>query len=180
MKKTARQRSTSKGRDIMKMAERVFLARGCLLDKAVAAVTWIPAKVGGVPTGQRRPIAVKHDHFGIWDAVVVEPGRAFAAGRKTFFVQVTTAEHLWNRRKKILDAGFPCTVDDLVMAYLGRGVFRVVRGPGFAVKAAETWRVPTPGALAVAAQRPAFAGDVEGTFDIELDAPALDEANAGW
>ena len=156
-----RRSATAKGRQVMKLAERVFLARGCHLEKAVNAVTWIPVKIAGRMTGERRPISVQHDLFGIWDAVVVEPGRGFAAGRKTFFVQVTTAEHLWNRRKKILAAGFPCTVDDLVMAYLGRGQFRVVRGPTFDVKQAETWRVPPPGQRAAAV-------------------PELDEANVGW
>lgn len=141
-KKTARQRSTAKGHAAVAMARRIFEARGAIMESAPNVVRWIPA-VDATGGAKMIPRSMRHDFFGVWDLIVVEPA-SLHMDRPTFFVQVTEVGHLSHRRTKILESGFPTTVLDLVMGYRGRGVFRVLRGPRFEGEG-EEWKVPAPG-----------------------------------
>lgn len=126
--------TTAKGHAAMAMAARFFEARGEIIEKAYSVVTWIPKGAARVPISRR------HDFFGVWDAIVVPTDDI---GRRVYFVQVTEISNVSHRREKILASGFPCTPNDLLMGYRGRGVFRVLRGPRFDEQA-EEWKAPPP------------------------------------
>jgi hypothetical protein len=152
-KTAARQRSTAKGHAAVAMAKRFFEARSrpglpVLIETAPNVVIWIPVQKGNF-AGPKIPRSTRHDFFGVWDLLVVEPYRMASslvpAGhvtRAVYFVQVTETSNLSHRKAKILASGFPCSEEDLVMGYRGRGVFRVLRGPRFDHE--EEWRVPPP------------------------------------
>src|SRR5262245_26084040 len=135
--------NVSKGRATMQMAKRCLEARGALwIETAVNAAKWVPGPQG------MRPISVRHDFFGLWDAICarahhggIADGRNFGPGRVVYFVQATAVGDMARRRTKILESGFPCVFEDLLMGYRGRGKFRVLRGPRFD-GAAEEWKAP--------------------------------------
>lgn len=122
MMRTAHQRASDKGHRIEQLAKRMFENQGYLVETAPKVVRWLklPGQDGLKPRSSR------HDFFGVWDLIIVlGPGLVQ-------FVQVTDEHNVSARRKKILASGFPHRSDDLLLAYAGRGRFRVFMGPTFA------------------------------------------------
>jgi hypothetical protein len=140
--RTARQKTTEKGRRIMRVAKRLLEDRGALVATAANALKWLKT-----PSGMR-PISVRHDFFGIWDAVCVEieiGRRTLSDVRIVYFVQVTDVDNMSHRRDKILASGFPCTSDDLILGMRPRTrKFRVLRGPRFDGTPGEWTAPPEP------------------------------------
>lgn len=143
---TAHQKTQQKGYRHMALARRVFAARGAWMHSARNALVWRPNPAGPGLV----PRSISHDLFGVWDLCVVEVqpcadashGPTCAGTQWRYLVQVTDANNMHARRIKIRASGFPCTSNDLLMAYRGRGVFQVLRGPRFDTKDAEDVRVP--------------------------------------
>jgi len=113
-----------KGRELVQIFKKLLEAQGALVEAAPQQVVWI---------GRNKPIAKANDYFGLWDLVVVHP-----EGRR-YFVQVTTEAHLSDRRKKIIDAKFPCTSCDLIVGHRSGSAFRVLFGPEFKIEESEEW-----------------------------------------
>lgn len=145
---TAHQRTAQKGYRHMAMARRLLAARGALIETAYNAVRFVP--IEGQP-GKLRPMSTRHDLYGVWDAVCVEIRQKESKTsvviselvRMTYFVQVTSAGNISARRKKIHASAFPCTPEDMLLGYRGRGIFRVLRGPRFDGEG-EDVKVPPP------------------------------------
>jgi len=132
---TPRQKTNAKGRYIMKIAKRMFESQGAWVEVARNNVRWFPKKTGGGVF----PLSMRHDFFGIWDAIVVYP-----KGRKRsqrIFIQVTDVGNMSHRREKIVASGFPVSPHDLLLGYRGRSWFRVLHGPDFQGEA-EDWKAP--------------------------------------
>jgi hypothetical protein len=128
-----RQNAEAKGRRIVQLARKLLEARGASVEVAPKVVHWLPKPDG---SGGRVPLSTRHDFFGWADLLV-----CFPDGERGLF-QVTTWEHVSDRRQKMLARGFPYTAADAILGYVaGRNRhFRVLRGPAFEEWTGETWR----------------------------------------
>lgn len=118
----SRQYNQQKGRRLQLLAKAFYADQGYHVEVAHNKVLWIPDKA----TGKRRPISLSHDYFGCWDLMVCSAGARF-------FVQVCTLSDSSTRRNKILASRFPCTERDAILAHERGRVFRLLRGPLFAL-----------------------------------------------
>lgn len=138
--------AAAKGRKLVQLARHYLEAQGCLVEVAANVVRWVPGKVSQahrIP-GDRAsnpkglvPISIHHDLFGLWDLIVLWP-----AGMRCFY-QITVADGLRARRKKILIANFPLAAWDRIACYYpGRNRhFRLYGPPGFEEWTGEVWRL---------------------------------------
>jgi hypothetical protein len=129
-----RQRAVQRGKAHERLARLLLEHGGFKVEPARNIVIWVPS-----PTGALVPRSARHDFYGVWDGIYVG---ATSRG----FYQVTSQGMFAVRRHKILDAGFPCTADDLLMLH-HRGCFRVVRGPLFLLEQGERWAKGLPGVI---------------------------------
>jgi len=103
------------------------LASNCLPAASSNPVARASSPPGPASPGAGRPLTLAGDYFTVWDGLAVWPD-----GRR-FLCQVTVADCVSERRRKILASGFPVNADDLLLGYVeGRGRhFRVYPGPEF-------------------------------------------------
>lgn len=81
--------------------------------------------------------SARHDFFEVWDGIAVK-------GHRRDFFQVTTLDHVAEKRSKIAACGFPARPADRVYGYAGRPArWRVLSGPRFEMPGEEI-RCPVP------------------------------------
>jgi len=131
-RRSPQQRAESKGQRIVQIAKRILEAQGATVEVAPKVVHWLPKKDGS----GRFPFSTRHDFFGWADVIACYPD-----GRREGY-QVTTLEHVSDRRAKMLKVGFPYTAGDAILGYKGGRDrhFRIFRGPRFEDWEGETWR----------------------------------------
>lgn len=103
----------------------MYEAEGYLVESAPKVLAWVPGPSPGSPL---IPRTKRHDLWGLWDLVAIT-----LTGR-VVFVQVTTLENKVAHRKKILETEWPRSQEyknDVILCWVGRGVFRVFLGPDF-------------------------------------------------
>ena len=120
----SRRRAQAKGTRLERLVQAALEAEGAKVERAPKIVRWRPADE---PGGKPQPFTTHHDFFGCWDLMAVMPD-----GRRCM-VQVTTLENAAHKRVKIIQAGFPATPDDRILAHIGRRTFRELVGPAFAM-----------------------------------------------
>ncbi len=111
-----------KGREWQLLARDYFRSQGYHVEVCHGKIAWIPDPA----TGKRRPISLAHDYFGCWDLAV-------CSAAERFWVQVCHVSDTATRRAKILASGFPCRPEDLILGHERGRVFRMLRGPEFAL-----------------------------------------------
>ena len=131
-KHSPQQRAEAKGQRIVQLAKHICEAAGAAVEVAPKVVHWLPK-----PDGSGRfPLSTRHDFWGWADLLACYPD-----GRREGY-QVTTLEHVSDRRAKMLKNGFPYTAGDAILGYKGGRDrhFRIFRGPRFVDWEGETWR----------------------------------------
>lgn len=123
--RSKRAAASAKGARLEKLARALYEAEGCRVESAPKVVRWVKLP----DEAELKPRSARHDFFGVWDLIAVDP-----AGR-VVFVQVTVVAEVAHRRRKILTSGFPAGAPAVILAYAGRGLFRVFLGPTFTEEA---------------------------------------------
>lgn len=117
----------AKGKRLVRLAKALFESKGAWVESAPLQSKFI---------GGGKVANLAGDYFGCWDLIVV-----WTDGRRGF-VQVTTWNHITDRRKKIYNKEFPCTKEDYLLGYLdGERTFRVLFGPDFPTAHSEHWPI---------------------------------------
>ena len=135
LRRASRRRAQAKGARLERLVQAALEAEGAKVERAPKIVRWRPPDE---PGGKPQPFTTHHDFFGCWDLMAVMPD-----GRRCM-VQVTTLENAAHKRVKIIQAGFPATPDDRILAHIGRRTFRELVGPAFAMPGRTILLPPLP------------------------------------